>query len=153
MENEELFKKYAIEGENMDALEALHKLIKAYMKECGKSIGMRTVVYTAAEMWLYERLPKQSNNPFTDEQIELPLGELMPQILKEYDPDYYDKWDIGWGFSDEEFKDMCLIAIDEKRYDESTLQALCWGIKMKPDLCQKWMDEDWKRTLTATDES
>ncbi len=153
MENEELFEKYAKEGGNMDVMEALRLLTKAYMKECGKSIGMRTIVYTAAEMWQGDKLKAGCNNEFTEEQVDGPMAEIMPLICEEYDPDYYDNWDIGWGFSDEEFKDMCLIAIEEKRYDELTLRVLCWGINVKPILCQKWMDEDWKRTLLATDKS
>ena len=51
-ETEKLFEKYAEEGEKMDALEALRLLTKAYMKECGISLSMRTTVYTAAEQWL-----------------------------------------------------------------------------------------------------
>ena len=57
-ETEKIFEKYAEEGEKMDALEALRLLTKAYIQECGNSIGMRTTVYTAAEQWLYHRLPE-----------------------------------------------------------------------------------------------
>ena len=54
-----LFEKFAKQGENMDALEALQLITVAYMKSCEFSIGMRTTIYSAGEIWLYDRLPKQ----------------------------------------------------------------------------------------------
>ena len=148
MEKTELFEKYAAEGETMDALEALRLLTKAYMQECGISIGMRTTVYTAAEQWLYHRLSKQSNNPFNKEQLEEPLVELMPLLCKEYDAECYGQWDICGGLSlaqdnetaEQAYKRICLIAVEEKRYDDDTLRAFCWGIKMYPVFYQQWLD-------------
>ena len=148
-ETEKLFEKYAEEGEKMDALEALRLLTKAYMKECGISLSMRTTVYTAAEQWLYFRLPEQSNNPFTKEQSEEPLINLMPLLCKEYDPEYYGQWDICGGLTlaqegetvDDAYKRICLIAVEERRYDIPTLRAFCWAIKKYPDFFDLWMDE------------
>lgn len=142
---EKLFQKYAREGENMDVMEALRLLTKAYMKECGMSLGYRTLVYTAAEMWQGDKLKAGCGNNFTEEQVETPLVNLMPLICEEYDPDYYNKWDIGYGMTDEDFKRMCLDVIEEKEFDEATLKALSWGIREMPILCEKWMDEEWKK--------
>lgn len=143
-ETEKLFEKYAEEGEKMDVLEALRLLTKAYMQECGMSLGYRTVVYTAAEMWQGDKLKAGCGNNFTEEQVKEPLVELMPFLCDEYDPEYYGKWDIGFGFSDEAFKEMSLDIIDEKEFDEDTLRALCWGIKHMPELVEKWLLEDMK---------
>ncbi len=148
-ETEKLFEKYAEEGEKMDALEALRLLTKAYIQECGNSIGMRTTVYTAAEQWLYHRLPEQSNNPLTEEQSEEPLVNLMPVFCEEYDPDYHDQWDICGGLSlaqegenaGDAYKRICLVAIKEKRFDESSLRALSWGIKKYPIFFEQWLEE------------
>ena len=135
------FSIYASEGKNMDAMEALHLLTKAYIKECGKSLGMRTALYNAAEIWLYERLPKQNNNPFTAEQMEQPLVDLMPLICDEYKPDYHGQWDI-WTFDAKELRRFCLLAIKGEWYDKPTLQALCYGIKVWPKTIEKWADEE-----------
>ena len=147
-EIEKLFEKYAEEGESMDALETLRLLTKAYIKECGNSIGMRTTVYTAAEQWLYHRLPEQSNNPLTEEQSEEPLVNLMPVFCEEYDSDYHDQWDICGGLSlaqegetaGDAYKRICLVAIKEKRFDESSLRALSWCIKIYPIFFEQWLE-------------
>ena len=125
----------------MDAMEALRLLTKAYIKECGMSLGMRTVLYNAAEVWLYEQLPKHSNNPFTAEQMEQPLIELMPLICDEYQPDYHGHWDI-WMFDAKELRKFCLKAIKGEWYDKPTLRALCYGIKAWPKIIEKWVDEE-----------
>lgn len=133
----ELFEKYASEGEGMDNMEALNLLTKAYIKECGISLGMRTLVYTAGEMWLYGRLFQSPDCPFTKEQKSLPFKQLMPLLCSEYDPEYHDQWDI-WGFDYNFFKRNCYMAIRKQMYDEPTLRALCWGIKNMPVLYEKW---------------
>ena len=146
---EEIFEKYAKEGETMNALEALRLLTKAYIQECGISIGMRTPVYTAAEQWLYHRFPEQSDNPLTDEQKEEPLINLMTVFCEDYDPDYHGQWDICGGLSlaqdgetaEDAYKHLCLLAIEEERYDEPTLRAFCWGIWKYPIFVEQWMDE------------
>lgn len=135
------FSIYALEGKNMDATEALRLLTKSYIKECGISLSMRTVLYNAAEVWLYDRLPKQNNNPFTAEQMELPLVDLMPLICDEYEPDYHGQWDI-WTFDAKELRRLCLMAIKREWYDKPTLQALCYGIKAWPRIIEKWIEEE-----------
>ena len=134
------FSIYASEGKNMDAMEALRLLTKAYIKECGMSLSMRTALHHAGEIWLGERLPKQSNNPFTDEQIQQPLTDLMPLICDEYKPDYHGQWDIGI-LNAKELKRCCLLAIKGEWYDKPTLRALCYGIKVWPQTIEKWADE------------
>ena len=134
------FSIYASEGKNMDAMEALRLLTKAYIKECGMSLSMRTALYNAAEVWLYDRLPKQRNNPFTAEQMEKHLVDLMPLICDEYKPDYHGQWDIGI-LDAKELKRCCLLAIKGEWYDKPTLRALCYGIKVWPKITEKWADE------------
>ena len=47
------FSIYASEGKNMDAMEALRLLTKAYIKECGMNLSMRTALHHAGEVWLF----------------------------------------------------------------------------------------------------
>ena len=142
---QKLFEKYATEGEHMDALEALKLLTKAYMKECGFSIGMRTMFHHAGEIWLIERLPKQENNPFSEEQLKQSYASLMPLICNEFDPDYHGTYDT-WYFDHDTLKNLCLETIEGKWYDEPTLKALCWSIKVMPELHEKWCEEELRRT-------
>ena len=154
LENEELFfekfinkirdkkadrriKKYAKKGETMDVHDALRLLTKAYMKECGGSLGYRTLIYTAAEMWQVE-LKAGCGNNFTEEQVDGPLVQLMPFICEEYDPEHYDKWDIAGGISLKDFKEMCSNVVKGKRYDADTLNALCWGMKKYAEYIAEW---------------
>lgn len=137
-----LFEKHAKQGENMDALEALQLITVAYMKSCEFSIGMRTTIYSAGEIWLYDRLPKQSNNPFPKELITKPLVNLMPQLCKEFDPDNHGTYNICGFNSPEDLKVYMLIAIKEHLYDDATMNACCWAIKQIPQLYEKWMDEE-----------
>lgn len=151
---EKMFEKYAEEGENMDAVEAVRLLVRAYMKECGVSIGMRTVLYVAGEDWLFERLPQQSNNPLTEEQMkeEQRLIHLMPFFCEEFDPDYYRQWDICGGRDlvqgdetvEQAYKRICLIAVKEKRYDDATLRAFCWAIKNEPVFAEQYWERQFK---------
>jgi hypothetical protein len=46
-----IIEKYAIRGEQCDVMKALTLLTKAYISLCGISLGGRTVVYCAAEIW------------------------------------------------------------------------------------------------------
>lgn len=135
---EELFEKYAEEGKNMEALKALKMLTKAYLKAIGLSIEIQTVVYSAAEVWLYDRLPKQDNNPFTEEEINGTLAELMPRIYKRYRTAYYGCYDICGGLSPEKIKELSQIAINEKMFGGETLSAICWAVKQIPDLYLEW---------------
>ena len=147
-ETEELFEKYAKEGEKMDALKALKMLTKAYIKELKRDFDwetydeIRTTVYSAAEVWLYDRLPKQDNNPFTEDEINGSLAELMPRICNRYRVRFYGSMTIGGGLSPEKIKELCLIAIDEKLYGSETLSAICWAVKQIPELYWKWEQEE-----------
>ena len=80
---------YAKAGEHHDVTDALTLLTKAYISQCGISLGTRTVIYCAAEAW-QERLAcldlllskKARKEPFIN---------LMPLITDEYDPDKSDR--------------------------------------------------------------
>ena len=141
---EELFEKYAEKGKNMEALKALKMLVKAYLKafkldlDWGIEKEIQTSVYCAAEVWLYDRLPKQDNNPFTEEEINGTLAGLMPKIYKRYRMDYYGNASICGGLSPEKIKERCLFAIDVKLFGSETLSALCWAVKQIPDLYLEW---------------
>ncbi len=145
---EQLFEKYAKEGENMEALKALKMLTKAYIKdfkielEWELSKEIRTSVYSAAEVWLYDRLPKQDNNPFTEEEINGTLAELMPRIYKRYGFQFYGSMTICGGLSPQQIKERCLFTIKEKLYGSETLSAFCWAVNQIPDLYWKWNQEE-----------
>lgn len=125
MNNYELIESYAKKAENHDVMSALTLLTKAYIDQCGVSLGYRTVIYCAAEQWL-ERLA----------WLDLPLSEMarkealvtvMPYITSDYDPEKYDDYDIA-GMSDGERIDACVEMIRSGEYDELTNELLCWGI-------------------------
>lgn len=139
-ETEKLFEKYAEEGEKMEAFKALKMLTKAYIRaiECGMSIEMKTAVYSAAEVWLFDRLPKEDENPFTEEEINGTLAALMPRICNRYKDKFYGYCDICGGLSPEKIKMQCWLAIDEKRFGSETLTAFCWATKQIPDLYLEW---------------
>lgn len=139
MTNFQQFKEFAREGEQMDALVALDLLIKAYISECGRSIGMRTLVYSAAEIWLYWRLPFSPDNPLSMKQIEKePLIKSMPILCKEFILEKYGEWDITGGFDEKRLKNLCVDQID--RYDDETMKALCWGIDFYPKAIKFYWD-------------
>lgn len=46
--NYELIESYAKKGESHDVMSALTLLTKAYIDQCGVSLGYRTVIYCAA---------------------------------------------------------------------------------------------------------
>ena len=123
--NYELIESYAKRAENHDIMDALVLLTKAYIDQCGISLGNRTVIYCAAEQWL-ERLA----------WLDLPLSEMarkealvtvMPYITSDYDPEEYDDYDIA-GMSEEELLSACDMIVRDKEFDEVTNEVLCWGI-------------------------
>lgn len=141
-EIEKLFEKYAEEGEKMETMKALKMMTKAYVKanetmEC----DMRTAVYCAAEVWLYDRLPKQDDNPFTEEELNGTLFDLMPRIYKRFIPSYYNCFICG-GLSPEKIKELCLLAIEENSFGKETLTAFCCAVKQIPDLYSEWQNKE-----------
>ena len=137
-ETEKLFEKYAEEGEKMEALKALKMMTKAYIKAEG---DMGTAVYCATEVWLYDRLPKQDNNPFTEEELNGTLVALMPRIYKRFSLKYYDSFLRG-GLSTEQIQELCLLAIEKKSFGKETLTAFCWAVKQIPDLYKEWQNKE-----------
>ena len=134
---------YASRGWHQDEMEALQRITRAYISQCGISRGYRTVLYAAGEAW-QERLAWK-DLPLSEMARKLALVELMPLISVEYDPALYDKYDIT-GMSNEELFDGCQKILSEGIMDESTKEVLCWGllkaIEEKKELSQEIMAID-----------
>ena len=143
-ETEKLFEKYAEEGEKMEAFKALKMLVKAYIRalENGMSIEMSTAVYSAAEVWLFDRLPKEDKNPFTEEEINGTLAALMPRICNRYKDKFYGDCDVCGGLSPEMIIMQCQLAIEEKKFGSETLKAFSWAVKHIPDLYSEWQEKE-----------
>lgn len=122
---EKIIENYASKGQDYDVMKALRLLTLAYIKECGISLGYRTLVYVAAERWL-ERLA-WLDLPLSEMARKEPLVNLMPYITEEYAPDIYDQYDIT-GIDNEEMVECCMEVINNKEFDKETLEVLCWGI-------------------------
>ena len=120
-----MIEEYAHRGESYDVMRALKLLTVAYMEQCGLSLGNRTLVYIAAERW-QEKLAWQ-DLALSEMARKEPFIHLMPHITADYDPDYYNRYDIT-GMDDKELESCCISAIDNKEFDEETLEVLCWGI-------------------------
>jgi len=116
---------YAEAGTHHDVMDALVLLTKAYISQCGISLGNRTVIYCAAEAWL-ERLERM-NLPLSEMARKMALVSVMPYITSDYDPKVYDKYDIS-GMNELELKDACQQIIDEDLFDSDTMEVLCRGI-------------------------
>ena len=117
--------KFAKRGEQCDVMTALSLLTKAYIIQCGISMGIRTVVYCAAEPWI-ERLA-WLDLPLSEMAREEPFVNLMPHITSDYDPEVYDEYDIT-GMDDKVLLNVCKQMVRGKELDEPTLEVLCWGI-------------------------
>ena len=131
--NYELIESYAKKGESHDVMSALTLLTKAYIDQCGVSLGYRTVIYCAAEQWL-ERLA-WLDLPLSAMARKEALVTVMPYITSDYDPEKYDDYDIA-AMNEEELMDGCVEMIQSDEYDELTNELLCWGIV-------KAVNEDW----------
>lgn len=119
------FDEYVQSGAKLDAMTALSLLTKAYVSQCGISLGNRTVVYCAAEVW-------QLKLAFTDLPLsamarKLYLFELMPHLSSDYIPEVHDDYDIA-GLNNAELREYCEAILQDKEFDEATNEALCWGI-------------------------
>ena len=117
--------KYAKRGEKCDVMKALTLLTKAYISQCGISLGCRTVVYCAAEGW-QERLA-WLDLPLSEMARKEPFVHLMPHISKEYVPEEYDEYDIA-PLQDAELLNICTHMIRAKEFDRTTLEVMSWGI-------------------------
>jgi len=120
-----LIEKYAIRGEQCDVMKALTLLTKAYISQCGISMGLRTVIYCAAEPW-QERLA-WLDLPLSEMARKKPFVHLMPHITSEYDPDEYDDYDIA-PLQDAELLNIGSHMIRAKEFDQTTLEVMSWGI-------------------------
>jgi hypothetical protein len=122
--------KYAKRGEKCDVMKALTLLTKAYISQCGISLGCRTVVYCAAEGW-QERLA-WLDLPLSEMARKEPFVNLMPHISKEYVPEEYDEYDIA-PLQDAELLNNCTHMIRAKEFDQTTLEVISWGILKSVD--------------------
>ena len=120
----ETIEDFAKRGEQHNVMDALTLLTKAYISQCGISLGFRTVVYCAAEAWK-ERLA-WLDLPLSDMARKKPLVCVMPYITTDYAPEVYDVYDIC-GLDKEELLSCCRQIILEKAFDLETLEVLCWG--------------------------
>ena len=116
---------YAKIGEHHDVMDALLLLTKAYVSQCGISLGNRTVIYCAAEAW-QERLA-WLDFPLSEMARKEPFVNLMPLITSEYDSEIYDKYDIA-GMDKDELLSACDMIVRDKEFDEVTNEVLCWGL-------------------------
>lgn len=116
---------YAKAGEHHDVMDALTLLTKAYISQCGISLGCRTVIYCAAEAW-QERLA-WLDLPLSEMARKEPFINLMPLITDEYNPEKYDRYDIA-GMNEEELLSSCRMIARENEFDEVTKEVLCWGL-------------------------
>ena len=117
--------RYAKRGEQCDVMKALTSLTKAYINQCGVSLGCRTVIYCAAEGW-QERLA-WLDLPLSEIARKEPFVNLMPHISKEYVPEKYDEYDIA-PLQDAELLNICTHMIRAKEFDQTTLEVMSWGI-------------------------
>lgn len=117
--------RYAKRGEQCDVMKALTLLTKAYINQCGVSLGCRTVIYCAAEGW-QERLA-WLDLPLSEIARKEPFVNLMPHISKEYVPEKYDEYDIA-PLQDAELLNICTHMIRAKEFDQTTLEVMSWGI-------------------------
>ena len=118
-------KEYAKIGEHHDVMDALLLLTKAYVSQCGISLGNRTVIYCAAEAW-QERLA-WLDLPLSEMARKEPFVNLMPLITSDYDSEIYDKYDIA-GMDKDELLSACDMIVRDKEFDEVTNEVLCWGL-------------------------
>ena len=119
-------KNFSERGAETDVMEALLLLTRAYIQECGISMGNRTVVYNAADAWL-EKLA-WLDLPLSAMARTEPFVKIMPYITEEYSPEDYDEYDII-GMNDDELLRCCSEIIYDREFDEKTLEVLCWGIR------------------------
>ena len=136
--NKKVIEEYAKRGAQCDVMKALTLLTQAYISQCGISLGLRTVIYCAAEPW-QERLA-WLDLPLSAMARKEPFVHLMPHITSEYAPDEYDDYDIT-AIENDELLRICLQEIKIKEFDETTLEVICWGI-LKAIEDEQWLSEE-----------
>lgn len=136
--NKKIIEDYAMRGAQCDVMKALTLLTQAYISQCGISLGGRTVVSYAADMW-QERLA-WLDLPLSEMARKEPFVHLMPHITSEYDTEEYDDYDITCMENDELLRG-CYQMIKGKEFDETTLEVLSWGI-LKATEDEKWLSEE-----------
>ena len=131
--HENLFEKYASDGDSLDAWKALHLLMRVYIRECEtNNQEMRVLIHNAGEIWFCERLLNLPVEPSRDQHYLRKVAELIPLIGGKYDPPFHWQYQGDPVYDCESLKRFCLKAVSDRTYDDFTLQALCWSIKNMP---------------------
>lgn len=119
------FDDYVAAGAGQDVMKALELLTRAYVSQCGLSLGCRTVVYCAAESWQLKLA--FLDLPLSEMARKEPLFLIMPHISECYDPEVHDEYDIC-GMNNDELMSSCHDILISGEFDEATNEVLCWGI-------------------------
>lgn len=119
------FDDYVAAGAGHDVMKALELLTRAYVSQCGLSLGCRTVVYCAAESWQLKLA--FLDLPLSEMARKKPLFLIMPHISECYDPEVHDEYDIC-GMNNDELMSSCHDILISGEFDEATNEVLCWGI-------------------------
>lgn len=119
------FDDYGAAGAGHDVMKALELLTRAYVSQCGLSLGCRTVVYCAAESWQLKLA--FLDLPLSEMARKEPLFLIMPHISECYDPEVHDEYDIC-GMNNDELMSSCHDILISGEFDEATNEVLCWGI-------------------------
>ena len=119
------FDDYVAAGAGHDVMKALELLTRAYVSQCGLSLGCRTVVYCAAESWQLKLA--FLDLPLSEMARKEPLFLIMPHISECYDPEVHDEYDIC-GMNNDELMSSCHDILISGEFDEATNEVLCWGI-------------------------
>lgn len=142
MENTEW---YAQQHAKYDVMEALLLLTKAYISQCGVSMGNRSLVYYAAEVW-QEKLAWM-DLPLSDMARKCTFVELMPHITSEYVPERYERYDIS-GLDEEELVEYLVECVKLREFDKATLDVIYWGISK---YVNRELFEPYPISVTASD--
>lgn len=119
------FEEYVKSGAGHDVMKALELLTRAYVSQCGISLGCRTVVYCAAESW--QQKLAFMDLPLSEMARKEPLFLIMPNISECYDPEEHNEYDIC-GMNNVELMNSCHNILISGEFDEATNEVLCWGI-------------------------
>lgn len=116
------FKTYLAKTDEIDAREALDRLIDIYINACGVSLGERTTAYYASFYWIAR---------FKDSQPELPrnldfkgMMELRSEKYRQTKAEI-DKYDVC-GPDPKEIMRISTLMIDDYKDDLSRI-AICCG--------------------------
>lgn len=123
MDKDRRFEEYCLRSDEVDAGEALDRLIEIYIDACGISLGERTVAFNAAYYWIWKY--RKENPALTFNMDFRTVMELRSEEYRKYKEDI-DKYGVS-GMDPVELLRICNLMLDDYD-DEETLIALCRGI-------------------------